>query len=315
LDYTYNYGGITITGYSGPGGAVLIPPTIHGLPVTTIAYEAFFNMSNITSVAIPTNVNTIEQGAFLACTGLTNIAIPNSITSIGEQVFDGCSNLASVTIPDSVIGIGYGAFWGCSRLTSVAIPNSVTSIGYAAFSDCSSLTSITIPNSVTSIGDWAFGECDSLTNATIPSGVSNLPYSLFIFCNSLSNVYFQGNAPAFGTIYLPPDFTPAFWTDTNVTVYYLPGTTGWGNTYQGVPAVLWNPLIQTGGGNFGVQNNQFGFDIKGTAGIPIVVEACTNLGDPVWTALTNVRLTNGLFHFSEPAQAASAGRFYRISSP
>jgi hypothetical protein len=45
------------------------------------------------------------------------------------------------------------------------------------------------------------------------------------------------------------------------------------------------------------------------------VEACTNLGVPVWTALTNVMLTNGLFHFSEPAQPASAGRFYRIGSP
>ena len=95
----------------------------------------------------------------------------------------------------------------------------------------------------------------------------------------------------------------------------LPGTTGWSNTFQLVPVVLWNPLIQTGNGNFGVQNNQFGFDITGTPAIPIVVEASTNLANPVWTPLTNVTLTNGLFHFSEPAQPNTPARYYRIGSP
>jgi hypothetical protein len=46
-----------------------------------------------------------------------------------------------------------------------------------------------------------------------------------------------------------------------------------------------------------------------------VVEASTNLANPVWTPLTNVTLTNGLFHFSESAQPNSAGRYYRIRSP
>src|SRR6267154_2382750 len=34
--YTTNNGTITITGYTGPGGAVAIPSTITGLPVTSI---------------------------------------------------------------------------------------------------------------------------------------------------------------------------------------------------------------------------------------------------------------------------------------
>jgi hypothetical protein len=100
-----------------------------------------------------------------------------------------------------------------------------------------------------------------------------------------------------------------------VVCYYLPDTTGWSYPYQFVPFVLWYPLIKTGGGNLGVQNNRFGFDIAGTTNIPIVVEGCTNLAAPVWTPLANGRLTNGLFHFSDPAQAASPGRFYRIASP
>jgi len=64
-----------------------------------------------------------------------------------------------------------------------------------------------------------------------------------------------------------------------------------------------------------VQNNQFGFNITGTAGIPIVIEASTNLARPDWIALQTLTLTNGSFFFSEPMQPNNPGRFYRISSP
>jgi hypothetical protein len=109
----------------------------------------------------------------------------------------------------------------------------------------------------------------------------------------------------------------AFLADTNATVYYLPGTTGWvGFSYTaGLATVLWNPLIQTADGSFGVNNNQFGFNISGTPNIPILVQACANPQNPVWSPLQALTLTNGSFYFSEPLQTNSSGRYYRISSP
>jgi hypothetical protein len=103
----------------------------------------------------------------------------------------------------------------------------------------------------------------------------------------------------------------------NMTVYYLPGTTGWiaFSTDTGLTPVLWNPLIQTGDGSFGVRSNQFGFNITGTTNIPIVVEACTNLANPVWTPLQTVTLTNGSFYFSDPQWTNYPSRYFRISSP
>ena len=73
-NYTTNNGAITITGYTGPGGAVTIPGTINGLPVTSIGDHAFYY-----------------------CTNLTNVTIPNSVTNIGDYAFYYCTSLTSVT--------------------------------------------------------------------------------------------------------------------------------------------------------------------------------------------------------------------------
>jgi hypothetical protein len=96
-----------------------------------------------------------------------------------------------------------------------------------------------------------------------------------------------------------------------------PAPVGWSefSANCGLLTVPRNPLIQVGDGRFGAKSNQFGFDIAGTANIPIAVEACTNLANPVWIPLQSLTLTNGLFYFNEPFQANSSGRYYRISSP
>jgi len=134
---------------------------------------------------------------------------------------------------------------------------------------------------------------------------------VFQSCSSLAGVYFVGNAPAVEL--------SVFLGDGNVTTYYLSGKTGWSLTFwgypSGPPALLWNPVIQTGGTGFGVSNNQFGFDITGTTNIPIVVEACTNLVNPAWFPLTNVLLTNGLFHFTDFQWTNYSSRYYTISAP
>jgi hypothetical protein len=216
FQFVTNNGTIKITKYTG-GGAVTIPDTITGLPVTSIGTSAFYNCANLTSVTIPNSVTSIGALAFSWCTSLTNVTIPNSVTTIGRLAFEHCTSLTNVTIPNSVTTIGFEAFVFCTSLTNVTIPNSVTNIGDAAFYMCFSLTSVTIPNNVTNIGDWAF------------SG-----------CTNLIGVYFLGNAPSLGGSYV-------FSGDNNTTVYYLPGTTGWGTTFAGRSTALWIqvPTIQT----------------------------------------------------------------------
>jgi len=129
----------------------------------------------------------------------------------------------------------------------------------------------------------------------------------FFNCPGLKAVYFQGNAPSFGD--------SVFSYDNNTTVYYLPGTTGWGPMFANRPTALWNPQVQTSDANFGVRMDRFGFNITGTPDIPLVVEASINFASGSWAPLQSCTLTNGLLYFSDPHWTNYPRRFYRISSP
>jgi hypothetical protein len=209
LIYTTNAGAITITGYTGSGGAVIIPATITGLAVNSIGGYAFQYASNITTVTIPGSVTSIGYSAFASCGDLSSVAMPGSLTNLGGYAFYHCTRLANLTLPGGMPDIGEGTF-AYSGLTEITIPKSVTSIGQYGFLGCISLASVTLLGDVTNLADYSFYGCSSLTGA-----------------------YFASNAPA-------GDST-VFEGDTNATIYYLPGSTGWSSTFLRRSTVLLTP--------------------------------------------------------------------------
>ncbi len=285
IPYTFltNNGAITITGYSGPGGAVTIPSTINGYPV--VAISDFFHGSSLTSVTIPNSVTAIGTGAF-SSSGLTTVVIPNSVTNIGHEAFDECSALVSVTFGTNVSTLGTYAFVNCYDLASVTLPNSLTSIPADAFYDC--------------IG---------LTNVVFGAGVTNIGSDAFFFCSRLAGVYFQGNSPT------PTNDSTVFSGDTHGIVYYLPKTTGWGATFDGLPTALWLPQVQSGDAAFGVKSNKFGFNINWVGNRVVVVKAATNLVSPVWLPVSTNTLSGGASYFSDPHWTNYPSRYYRLNAP
>jgi hypothetical protein len=245
------------------------------------------------------NNSTIMKSTLLALLGTSLLFRPLAATAdlYGDFFYESDGSAVTIT--------RYFYWSGTEALT---IPASfyglpVTAIGDDAFDGSTNLTSVAIPESVTNIGDYAFAGCTSLTNMTIPGNVTHIGEDVFYGCKSLRGVFFGGNAPNIGWY--------AFYATTDVTVYYLPGTTGWGAIIADRPAKLWNALMQTSG----VGLVGFGFNITGTAEIPIVVEACTNLANASWVPLQSLSLTNGAVYFSDPDWTNYPVRIYRIRSP
>jgi len=220
--YTTNNGALTITSFTG-GGAVIIPSTANGLPVTSIGEASFEDNFSLTSVVIPDSITNIGDEAFSDCYSLTSVTLGTNVLDIGSHAFEYCSRLADVTIPASVTNIELEAFVSCAALTNLtvaaqnpayssingvlfnqgatileiypqalmgaySVPGSVTNIAEYAFDECNRLTSITNDNSLVSIGSAAFSGCFSLTNITLPGSLTSISNAAFAFCTNLTSV-------------------------------------------------------------------------------------------------------------------------------
>jgi hypothetical protein len=297
------------------------------IPAGVIGNHAFDNCSSLTNVAMGNSVTNIGDAAFTTCTMLNTVTIPDSVTNIGNQAFLACVNLTNATIGKRVVNIGYAAFYGC-MLNTVTIPDSVINIGNQAFGSCSSLTTVTLGKNVVNIVDDAFIYCTKLNTVTIPAGVignqafwgcsslttvtlgenvTSIGTWAFGLCPSLTGVYFLGRPPGGGD-------NPFYGSDLSI-IYYVPGTVGWGTTFAGRPAIPINIQIQTADANFGVKSNQFGFNITGSYGLIVVVEATTSLRNAIWYPLQTNTITGGSFYFSDAHWTDYPSRFYRIHSP
>jgi len=136
--------GVRIMGYTGNNTDIRIPTHIQGMPVVSIAADAF-NNKGLTNVIIPDTVVHIFPSAFRG-NRLTSIIIPGSVRVIGGGFSSGAfenNQLTNVTISNGVREIGVSAFAN-NRLTNITIPDSVTLIRASAFAN-NQITSVNLP--------------------------------------------------------------------------------------------------------------------------------------------------------------------------
>jgi len=233
-----------------------------------------------------------------------------NVTSIDEGAFYECSHLRNVVLPPLLTNIAIATFEYCTRLTNVVIGPNVWDIGSGAFT-YSGLTNITLPDCTTVIEDGAFQDCSNLYRVFLGANVMSIGQAAFYACSNLHGIYFKGNMPTNANQY-------AFLDAPKATAYYLPGTAGWTNTFDGLPTAFWTlpyPLILNNRPVFGIQSNQFTFTISWATNKSVIVQVCTNLAKPAWQAIRTNALTAGLYSFSDPQWTNYRGRYYRISSP
>ena len=294
--YSVNGNNAIITRYTGRSSDVSIPSTINGLSVAYINIGAFSGNTSITNVYVPSSVFGVLNGG-------------------GPVPFDGCMNLVSITVDplnpsfSSVDGVLFNkkqtslAEYPMGRLGSYTVPAGVTIIASYAFDSCTNLTGVTIPNTVTNIRPYGFVSCSSLSSVTIPASVQIIGDFAFNGCDYLTNIFFSGKAPVSGMFVFSPQ-----WVMMPKTMYYIPGTTGWGSTYAGYPTA---PLVLSISA-LTTQGGQFSFNIAAPAGISPVVEAGASLDSVTWSPVQIANLSAGSVLVSDPDWANYPARFYRI---
>ena len=221
--------------------------------VTFIGDWAFAS-SGLTEITIPETVTTLEsdgEGLFYGCSALTTVVLPNTLTKLGWYFFKDCTNLTTVNIPDSITKIGKQAFYRCSELTLDALPSSLTTIEDEAFAtdsyDMYTFSKLIIPDKVTKIGAKAFYGCVEMYRVIIPSSVTEIGDEAFYTFGH--GVDIDEHKPVF---YLKGNFIPeATKVFGNANLDYVivnKGTTGWGDTWNGLEVKVFdsaNPIEYT----------------------------------------------------------------------
>ncbi len=203
----YLFGSSEVTGttstsvkYNSSGSfTVYVPDSLKTVVLTgsTVGDYAFYGLSNVEEVVLPSTVTEYGAYAFANMTSLYKFAIGENVTKISESAFSGCTALVNpFNDATALTYIGNSAFSGCTLLGTatdggkyVASEN-LTYIGTSAFNGCTALGTVDLSNlsgKTVTIKENAFKGLTALTKVVLPENCTNVTYGNLVFagCTAL----------------------------------------------------------------------------------------------------------------------------------
>jgi len=230
--------------------------------VTEIADYAFAGCRNLQTVSIPPTVTRIGKAAFAGCASLESVFIPASVTDIDQ-------------FNDGNYGGGYGqifdVFAGCTSLRGIYVDRaskSFASLGGVLFNrdftilmrfpPRSPLANYNVPAGVRALAEGSFDDCANLASIYLPDGLAEIglerglneyqlgfpfgPFRAGIFgrCAQLRSIVFLGDSPLVqsASLTVGHGWVSRNWGADQATVFFTPGSSGWGKTFGGRPTQL-----------------------------------------------------------------------------
>ena len=196
------YGKATLVSVPDIAGALKIPASLGGLPVTEIGDGAVMSHYGIVSVELPSSVEKIGASAFAYCYSLEEINILDSVKSVGAGAFaydskllDSASHPGLVMVDGWVVGYGEDfhdatldlhafrgvagrAFESCAVLEKIIMAPQISILCYEAFRNCTNLTQVSFCEGLEEIEEGAF-RGSGLVAANLPDGLKKLGFYVF----------------------------------------------------------------------------------------------------------------------------------------
>lgn len=191
---------------------IFTPARYHGKAyrLVSVADSAFFGLTSIRRVSLPSTLRRIGANAFSDCTNLELVSVPDSLTNIENDAFARCDSLASFHLPSHLIRVNHASFHRCA-LSSVTVPEGVEVIEQDAFVANKRLREVSLPSTLTTLQRGVFFGCSALEELEIPASVTYVGEYCLMDCPSLKRVINHA--------LVPQSVTQLFDTDTDVTIY------------------------------------------------------------------------------------------------
>ena len=142
----------------------------------SIPEGAFYQISSLTNIYLPSDLERIEDKAFYGCNNLNNISIPNSINYVGEEAFYKCESLDTRTYKNCLyLGNTSNRYLVMIDITSGAekIESHEDCKAISLKTRLDSITGIEITNKVESISIKSTNGLSSLNNISVYEGNPN----------------------------------------------------------------------------------------------------------------------------------------------
>ncbi len=191
---------VIIYSYNGDLSDFTIPSTVEGVPVTSIAENAFAGKSCIKTLNLPETVKSIGNYAFAYCPDLKTVKISGDTVTVPECAFYGCPELKTAVLSGDLKNIGNLAFGLCEKLETVSLPVNIGKIDEYAFVGCNGLKGITVFDNAEYFGEQCIGF--NLDNDYNP--VLNKDFTMYGISGSEAEKYANDNGVKFVAFDLLP---------------------------------------------------------------------------------------------------------------
>ena len=226
--------GIKLLNYKGNNVEVIIPTTLGGKPVTTIASNAFKNQMGLKRIDF-SNVTNFEYKAISGCESLEKIELLGETNTTLVYIFGGESNipnsLKEIIFSENSTTFGdwiFDEIASTTRTFTVYVNAKIANAPEDAFYDCSSIDKIYFSDTITKFDSRVICTLPNLTYVDLPDNLKSVGMNNFMNCPKLLYVVYPislvssrygGLCASKSVILVESDSRPSGWASTAFSIY------------------------------------------------------------------------------------------------